>query len=400
MKVKESTSEARRQLTKFLALSPLLLYTNNPLKELLAEDQDPVITKAADAINVLDFRKAAQQKLSTAHFGYIETGVLDDRTLLENEKAFSRIKLRMRRLLDMTDVDPSIELFGEQWSSPIYISPCGSQKAFHQEGELATARAARSQNTLQMLSTMSTNSIEDVVAAKGSPVWFQLYPSEDWEDTLAMIERATKAGSKSIVLTIDSDYPDGRETLWRAMDQDANNCQTCHGQRTRANWLRNKPIINNLQETYRVKSVLTWEYVKKLREATDLKLVLKGIVSGDDGCMALDHGVDGIIVSNHGGRATDSGRASLDSLTEVAKALDGQLPLMMDGGVRRGKDVLKAIAYGASMVGIGRPYLWGLSAFGQEGVETVLKLLNAELVLAMQQTGAKSLAEIDQSMLV
>jgi len=306
----------------------------------------------------------------------------------------------MRRLIDANNVDISTSLFGENWSSPIMLCPCGSQKAFHAQGEIATAKAAKSQNALQILSTMSTSSIEEVVNAKGAAVWFQLYPSKIWDDTVKMVMRAKDAGSKAIVLTVDSNYSDKRETYLRASRLDKNDCQSCHGRRTLTNYQRNKPMIKELSQQYQVNNNLTWDFVKKLRDLTSMKIILKGIVSKEDSQIALDHGIDGIIVSNHGGRASESGRSSLDSLSTVAEAISGKIPVMMDGGVRRGKDVFKAIARGASLVGIGRPYLWGLSAFGQEGVEMVLKLLNAELKLTMQQTGVKSISEITGSQLL
>ena len=400
MKSKDTYSENRRLLTKFFALSPLLAFSNLPYEELLSDEQDPLITKASQALNVFDFKRVAKEKLSIAHYGYLESGVLDNLTLLENEKAFKRIKLKIRRLIDTRSADTSVSLFGENWSSPIMLCPCGSQKAFHPEGEIATAKAAKSQNTLQVLSTMSTSSIEEVVSANGSPVWFQLYPAKVWEDTIKMVKRAEKVGSKALVLTVDSDYSDKRETYLRASKLDEGNCESCHGKRTRTNYLKNKPMVRELDQLYQFNNTLTWDYVKKLRDLTDLKIILKGIVSKEDSQIAIDHGMDGIMVSNHGGRVTESGRSSLDSLSEVAEAVNGRIPVMMDGGVRRGKDVFKAIARGASLVGIGRPYLWGLSAFGQEGVEMVLKLLTAELKLAMQQTGVKSVSEINGSQLL
>ncbi len=399
MKLEDKVSENRRSLTKFFALSPLFAFSDLSLEAFLIHEQDTLITKAAQALNVFDFRRVAKEKLSTAHYGYIETGVLDNLTLLENEKAFERIKLKMRRLIDTANADTSASLFDENWSSPIMLCPCGSQKAFHPEGEIATSKAAKSQNTLQILSTMSTSSIESVVEAKGAPVWFQLYPSKVWDDTIKMVMRAKDAGTKAIVLTVDSDYQDKRETFLRAARLDEGNCQSCHGTRTLTNYLRNKPMVRELNHQYQINKNLTWDFVKNLRDLTDMKIILKGIVSREDSQIALDHDIDGIIVSNHGGRTSESGVASLDSLSVVASAINGRIPVMMDGGIRRGKDVFKAIAKGASLVGIGRPYLWGLSAFGQEGVEMVLKLLNAELKLAMQQTGVKSISEINESQL-
>ena len=400
MTPEDKVSENRRLLIKFFAMSPLLAFSDFSHGRFLSDEQDPLITKASQALNVFDFKRVAKEKLSTAHYGYLETGVLDNWTLLENEKAFQRIKLNMRRLIGAIDVDISTSLFGESWSSPIMLCPCGSQKAFHSEGEIATARAAKSQNTMQVLSTMSTSSIEDVVTAKGSPVWFQLYPSLVWEDTAKMVMRAKASGSKALVLTVDSDYTDKREAYSKAASLDKTNCKTCHGKRTLTNFLKTKPMIKDLDNQFQLDKNLTWDYIKRLQDLVDMKIILKGIVSKEDAQIALEHGVDGIIVSNHGGRVSESGIAAIDSLSEVAKVVNGSIPVMMDGGVRRGKDVFKAIAKGASMVGIGRPYLWGLSAFGQEGVEMVLKLLTAELKLAMQQTGVKTISEINGSQLL
>ena len=288
-----------------------------------------IINDPAQAINVFDFQKVAQVKLPPAHYGYIATGVLDDRTLIENEKAYSRIKLRMRRLIDARNVDMSIKLFDQTWPSPIMISPCGSQKAFHPEGEIATAKAAKVENHLQILSTVSTTSVEDVTQAREAPVWYQLYPPENWDDTLSIVERAESAGCPALVLTVDMDYRDKRETLQKMILLDERMCKTCHGDGG-ADRIKNKPMINQLNKQFNFHPALTWEFVKKLRDSTKMRLILKGIVSELDAAIALDHGIDGIIVSNHGGRATESGRATIDSLPEVVKAVNGKIPVMVD----------------------------------------------------------------------
>lgn len=388
--------ENRRLLLKFLAGSPLLSL-GIPGFSFNSEQQDPIIKKAAEAINVFDFQKAAKAKLPPAHYGYIATGVLDDRTLIENEKAYQRIKLRMRRLNDVDQVDTSVNILGESWNSPLFICPCGSQKAFHPDGEMATAKAAKSEGHQQLLSTVTTTSIEDVSKAKGSPPWFQLYPSIDWEDTVQMIRRAENVGANTLVLTVDMDYSDSRETLSKMAKLDERNCRSCHipGQPN-----KNKPMVNKLKNPFDFKTPLTWEFVKQLKDTTNMKLVLKGLVSPEDSRIAIDHGADAIIVSNHGGRASESGRATIDSLTDVLEATNGQIPVMVDGGIRRGKDIFKALARGATAVGIGRPYLWGLGSFGQEGVEMVLRILKEELKLTMQQTGVASINDINESQLI
>ncbi len=389
---------------KFLAGSPLLslgLPMCTPVASKNEEQNDDgIIGSPSEANNVFDFQLAAQSILPPAHYGYLATGVLDDRTLLENEKAFARIKLKMRRLIDGSDIDTSVELLGETWPSPIIVCPVGSQKAFHPLGEIATAKAAKAENHLQMLSTVATTSVEDVTKAREAPIWYQLYPTKYWDDTLSIVKRAEAAGCPALVLTVDMDYADKRETLNKMMALDERMCKSCHGNGTPADHARNKPMINSLSKQYGHHPGLTWDFVKKLQESTNMKLILKGIVSGLDAAQAVDYGVDGLVVSNHGGRATESGRATIDCLPEVVKAVDGQIPVILDSGIRRGGDIFKALAMGATAVGIGRPYIWGLGAFGQEGVETVLRILKAEFELVMQQTGVKSISEIGPEHLV
>lgn len=397
----------RRNLIKFLLASPFMTpYLTSCISS--SEESRPsntekkalsdLIESATEARNVFDFQLVAKSKLPPAHYGYISTGVLDDRTLFANDKAFQHRSLRMRRLMGDLKVDMSTSILGEQWQTPLFICPCGSQKAFHPEGELATAGAARTKGHQMLLSTVSTTGVEDVNKAKGSPVWYQLYPSNHWEDTVSIVKRVEKAGCEVLVLTVDLDFADRRESLEKMIRLDDRDCSSCHGN-TESDQMVRKPMVNNLSKPYSFHAGMDWNFVKQLRDTTDMKIIIKGIVAAEDAILAHQAGADGIIVSNHGGRATDSGLASLDCLPEVVKAVDGKIPVMVDGGVRRGADILKALALGASAVGIGRPYLWGLGAFGQEGVETVLELLIAEFELAMKQTGTSSIAQINSSLL-
>jgi len=310
-----------------------------------------------------------------------------------------------------------VRLFGTAWSSPIVVCPVSSQKAFHPEGDIAVARAARAKDHLQILSTVATSSIEDVIAARGAPVWQQLYPTNVWEVGRAIVKRAEAAGSPAIVFTVDLQEGSNRETLFRAERADKRECSACHqsaytgyarprpGSATGgfAGFVSRKPMFNGLdvsKVTGLRATPMDWDYVKRLRDTVTVKLLIKGIVTGEDAKLAIEHGVDGLIVSNHGGRAEETLRPTIESLPEVLEAVAGKIPVIVDGGVRRGTDIFKALALGATAVGIGRPEAWGLAAFGQPGVEAVLAILRRELKTIMQQAGTISVDKITRSYIV
>ena len=349
-----------------------------------------------DAINVFDFERAARETVPTSHFGYMATGVDDDRTLRANREGFSRIYLRPRRLVDVSSIDMSIELFGEHWETPILLCPAGSQRAFHPEGEAAVARAARTQDHLQILSTVTTTPVEEVAELRDRPIWYQLYPTSDWAVTRGLLSRAEAAGCPVVVLTVDLPVDSNRNTELRYAAADDRDCVTCHTPTVEGYFSRKRMFdsvdVSNL--TGLSAPGLTWDFVQRLKDATNMRVVVKGIVTAEDAQRCLAYGVEGIIVSNHGGRAEESGRATILSLGEVLAAVRGRVPVIVDSGFRRGNDILKALALGATAVGIGRPYLWGLGAFGQPGVERVLDILRTELRIAMQLAGAPSISDI------
>ena len=400
---------SRRRFLMYLAASPLFASTacsqqdkNSPgafLADAGGVDGNALIANPERALDVFDFQAVARDKLPIAHYGYLATGVDDEATLRANEEAFSAIRLRSRRLVDVRNIDMSRTLFGERWETPIVLAPAGSQNAFHAEGELGTARAAQSRNCLQILSSVTTNSVEDVTAARGAPVWYQLYPTSNWEITKKLLRRAEDAGSPVVVLTVDLPVGSNRLSDQRARRMDTRNCDECHDKGAGA-FFKRKPMYDGTGITgFKEFDTpgLTWDFVARIREATSMKLVLKGIVTREDAQRCLEFGVDGVIVSNHGGRAEESGMATIDSLPEVAATIGGRIPVMMDSGIRRGTDIFKAIALGADAICIGRPYLWGLAAFGQPGVEKVLNLLKAELKMVMAQMGTPALHDIDRS---
>jgi len=378
------------------------------------QQSDAVITSPDQAFDVMDFEPAARKALPPAHFGYLATGVDDDGTVRANREGYSRIQIRARRLVDVENLDMSVSLFGAKWSSPIVLSPVSAQKAFHPEGEVAVARAARTKGHLMMLSTVATSSIEDVTTAAGTPVWQQLYPTNIWEVSRAIVKRAEAAGSPAIVLTVDLQEGSNRETLFRSQLVDKRECSACHqsaytgfargrprgGSGGFAAYAARKPMLNGL-DLSKVTAVqppnMNWDFVKRLRDAVTVKLLIKGIVTREDAQLAVEHGVDGLMVSNHGGRAEETLRPTIESLPEVIEGVFGKIPVIVDGGIRRGTDVFKALAFGASAVGIGRPHAWGLAAFGQPGVEAVLEILRRELRTIMRQAGTISVDKITRN---
>ncbi len=366
-------------------------------RELEQVQQSTVITAPEQALNVMDFEPVARMKLPPAHYGYVASSVDDDSMLRVNREGFQRFHLRPRRMVDIRSVDASVRVFGERWPTPIFICPAASHRALHPEGEIAVAKAARAKNHLQMLSGVSTTSVEDVIAARGAPVWYQLYPTDDIDVGMAIARRAHRAGSPVLILTVDLNAGRNVETQYRLAREDSRNCSECHRDGM-ASYTRRKPMFDGL-DLSKVTQVefpgMTWEYIKRMRDnVPGMKLVVKGITTREDAAAAVAHGVDGLIVSNHGGRAEDSGRSTIESLPEVLSAVRGRVPVLIDSGFRRGTDVVKAMALGAGSVGIGRPYLWGLAAFGQPGVEMVLTILRRETELVFRQLGATTLARL------
>jgi 4-hydroxymandelate oxidase len=372
--------------------------------------QDQPIASPDQGLNVFDFEAVARRALPPAHFEFLATGVDDDRTLRANRDGFDRYQLRARRLVDVSKVDMSVSLFGSTWDSPIVMAPVSAQKAFHVEGEAASARAARSRKHLQILSTMSSTAVEEVNAARGEPVWYQLYPMDQWAVGRALLKRAESAGCRVVVLTLDLQGGSNRETQARGVRRDSRQCSACHPAGPLGSSLDNvnamvsrKPMFAGLDvSAVRAPQPLDmdWSIVKRLRDATSMKIVLKGIVTNEDAALAVAHGADGVIVSNHGGRAEESGRGTIDSLPEVVAGVGQRVPVLIDGGFRRGTDIFKALALGASAVCVGRPYAWGLAAFGQPGVEAVLDILRRELVTALRHTGTTKLSAISRQTVV
>ncbi len=397
---------SRRQFLQFAAASPL--FAHGSLRALAEAPErttdlrmlDRMIADPGQALNVFDFEPVMKRNVSPAHYGYVATGSDDEATMRANREGFARLQLRPRRLVDVSAVDMSWEIFGTRYASPIALAPTASNKAFHGAGEIAVAGAARSGGHLQMLSTMATTSVEDASAARGAPLWFQLYPTQRWDVGEALLRRAERAGCQVIVLTVDVLAPQNWESYRRLQRADTQPCATCHGPTFR-DFIARKPNFEGIDVGgvhTNAATNLTWAFVQRLRDATRMKIVLKGILAHEDASLAAANGADGIIVSNHGGRAEDNGRSTIDALPEIVAAVGGRIPVLIDGGFRRGTDIVKALALGAQGICIGRPYLWGLGAFGQAGVERVLEILRTEVRAAMQQLGAPSIHRLTPAM--
>ena len=396
----------RRAFLKFVAASPLLA----AVPSIAEAFQQGGLNQAADALDVFDFQAAAQKVVPPAHWGYLMTGVDGEETLKANRDGYGRYQLRTKRFVDVSRLDMSVDLFGAKLNSPIVLCPVGSQRAFHREGEVGAAKAALSKGHLQILSTQTSIAVEDVAKARSGPLWYQLYTTDNFEVTTKLVKRAEAAGCPAVAVTVD--LPAGRntETMTRLQRTDTRNCGSCHEDatgnlatpRVGGGTNANKPMFAgiNTNGLGLTSPSLTWDFVKRLKDVTKMKVVIKGLETREDAAQAIEHGADGIIISNHGGRATETGRGTIECVAEVAQAVRGRIPILVDGGVRRGTDVFKALALGANAVGIGRPYIWGLSAFGQQGVERVLDILNNELRLAMAGCGTRNVKEITAASLI
>jgi 4-hydroxymandelate oxidase len=410
----------RRAFLSFLAASPVLAYAgfnSHWVDEVLAaplpQQNEVVIKSVKEALNVFDFDAAARVKLTPAHYTFITDGSFNNETLRANREGFSKYEVRLRRLTGIAKVDQSIKLFGKEWESPIFFCPVGRMNAYYPDGAATVARAAKATRTLQILAgsaaiIIDPRGIENVVAARGEPVWFAGLGSSLDTPTLRRIE---STGCPVLVWTVDDGGANtiGAKSIQRAgvrdLDREADDrCVGCHSNLPQITRITaNTPMdvlgaVGALQGETSLK--LNWDDVKRVRDLTRMKIVLKGIVAGEDAALSVKHGVDGVIISNHGGHEDASARGTIECLPEVLSGAAGKIPVLIDSGFRGGADVYKALALGATAVGIGRPHIWGLSAFGQEGVETVVAILRRELQAIMAQAGAASIAQIRRDSLV
>jgi 4-hydroxymandelate oxidase len=362
--------------------------------ERIRPDLPPVADLGA-YLTVDEFEEAARTRLPRMVFDYYAGGAGDEWTVAENRRAFERWVLRPRVLVDVSNVDLRTTILGEEVAFPILLAPTALQRMAHRYGELATARAAASIGALMVLSTVSTSSLEEV-AGSGARRWFQLYVLKDRDLTAELVKRAHAAGYGALVLTVDAAilgrrYRDDRNRFSlppgiAMANLEGMGLPESEGSRLFAFFVE------------RHDASLSWDDLAWLDSLTPMPLVVKGIVRGDDARRAVEAGAAAIIVSNHGGRQLDGAAATIDVLPEVLEVVGGQVEVLVDGGIRRGSDAMKALAMGARAVLVGRPYLWGLAVDGEAGVRRVLELLRDELALAMALCGCPTTADIDPSL--
>jgi len=352
--------------------------------------------------NLDELEPLAREKLDAQVFDFIAGGAEDEVTLARNRQAFKEIQLLPRVLVDVSDVNTATTVLGRKSSLPVLLAPVALHRLADAEGELATARAAARAGTTMILSTMSSQRIEDVAAAADGPKWFQLYCYSEKGVTERLVKRAESAGFEALCLTVDVPRLGRRERdLRHSLDFPPDvipvNFEAEVDLTSMPNSVQGSAIAGYAASL--MDASLTWEVVGWLKSITAMPVVVKGILAPEDALLAVDAGAAAIVVSNHGGRQLDGSPAGIEMLPEIADAVGNRTELIVDGGVRRGTDVLKALALGASAVLIGRPYLWGLAVDGESGVARVLEMLRAELQLAMSLCGVTSVEQVTRALI-
>ncbi len=356
-------------------------------------------------VNLSEIEARAAAQMDAAAWGYYAGGANDEVTLRENRAAWDRLAIRFHTMVDVTARALGTTVLGQPIDFPVMVAPTAMQKLAHPEGELAMARATGASGTLMVVSTTATTSLEEVRAAATGPTWFQLYIYQDRGATRALLERARDAGYSAIVITVDAPLLGWRErdlksgftlpphlTIANAVAAGSGHSRLPYGDEEGSALFKHLKALHD--------TALTPNDIEWARDITGLPVVVKGIVRGDDAVRAIDHGAAGVIVSNHGGRQLDSSIATARALPEVVDAVSGRGEVYVDGGIRRGTDIVKALALGARAVLVGRPPLWGLAAAGEDGVKEVLRHLRLEFDLAMALTGCTSVGELTPDLVV
>ncbi len=351
-------------------------------------------------INLRELESFAGDKLQQMTFDYYAGGAGDEITLRDNIEAFDRIRLRPKMLVDVSDLNMSVSLFGTKIDTPVLIAPMAFHKLAHDEGEVAMAKAAARAKTIMVVSTLATASLEEIAEAGNGPLWFQLYVYRDRQITIDLVNRAKAAGYKAIVVTVDSPVLGRRH-------RDLKNLFHLPSHLKMGNLSTDKQDIPEQSSGSALADYiaslydqsLTWKDLEWIAGLTDLPVLVKGVLREDDARQAIESGASGIVVSNHGGRQLDSTIATIDALPEVVRASEGKVPVLIDGGIRRGTDILKALALGADAVLMGRPCLWGLAIDGEEGVFRVLETLKDELKNALTLSGYPDVGNVTKDLL-
>src|ERR1700728_2693814 len=352
---------------------------------------------SAEPICLADFEPLAKAKMAAQSWEYLCAGAGDEITVRWNEEAYRRIRLKPRILVDVSKLDTRVDLFGQEHAFPILLAPVAGQKLMHPEGELESARGASAAGATMVVSSFANTSLEDVAAVAKSPLWFQLYAQTDHGFTRELVQRAEAAGYRALCLTVDTATTGARNREARAAVNilpipNFSNFKGAGG---------DVSLHTASQDVFKgvLDASMSWKEIEWLLSIAKIPLVLKGVLNPDDAELAAKNGVAGIIVSNHGGRNLDTLPASIDALPQVVEKVAGRVPVFVDGGIRRGTDVLKALSLGASAVFIGRPYIYGLGAAGEAGVTQVIRILQRGFQIAMALTGRTNIASIDRALI-
>ena len=352
-------------------------------------------------VNLTEYEALARERLSPMAYDYYAGGGNDEVTLTENLRSWQRMRLRPRALTDVSRIDTTTTVLGHTVTMPVLTAPCSFNTLAHPEGECAVARATSAAGIFQIVSMTATKSIEEIAATAQGPRWFQLICFRDREITRDLVRRAEAANCSALCLTIDQPLHGRRERDIRNRfhlppDVTMKNLEPYAAHKLSAD--DSSAMAKFVDDMF--DASLTWEVVAWLRSVTHLPILVKGILTAEDASHALEHGAAGVIVSNHGGRQLDGALSACEALPAVVDAVGGRAEVLVDGGVRRGTDVLKALALGARAVIVGRPYLWGLAVNGEAGVSQILDMLRQEITLAMGLAGRPTLAEIDRTLIV
>ena len=352
-------------------------------------------------VNLNEYEALACERLSPMVYDYFAEGANDEVTLAENMRSWQRLRLRPRVLVDVSHIDTTTTVLGQTLTMPVITAPCSFNALAHPEGECAVARATSAAGILQIVSMTASKSIEEIAATSPGPRWFQLICFRDREITRDLVRRAEAAQCTALCLTIDQPLQGCRERDIRNRfhlppDVTMKNLEPYAADRLPAG--DGSPLARFTDEMF--DPSLTWEVVTWLRSITHLPILVKGILTAEAAKLALEHGAAGVIVSNHGGRQLDGTLSTCEALPAIVDAIDGRAEVLVDAGIRRGTDVLKALALGARAVIVGRPYLWGLAVDGEAGVSRVLEMLRQEIILAMGLTGRVAIREIDRTLIV